>query len=143
MTTLEEIHESLHAVHEILAQMGALNAKLTEHLLKDRGYVNEVLWAGTALPNATSLRWDKEFAGPFASVAFADPNALGLVISTGQGFETSGPGVIKVPAGDAGCIPLSDTHISVTVGSLGAGAIQGAFVVVVYAHPQPFSWSKG
>ena len=141
--TLEELHEDLRMIHELLEQLTKSNVRMTEHLLAERSYVNDVLWAGTALPNQTSLRWDKEFAGPFAAVAFADPNALGLTISTGQGNEASGPGVIKVPSGDAGCVPLSDSHLSVTVGGLGAGAIQGAFVIVVYARPKPFSWSKG
>ncbi len=139
--TLEELHEDLQMIHKLLEQLTHANVKMTENLLAERGYVNDVLWAGTALPNQTSLRWDKEFAGPFAAVAFADPNALGLTVSTGQGNEASGPGVITVPAGDAGCVPLSDSHLSVTVGKL--GAVQGAFVIVVYAKPKPFSWSKG
>jgi hypothetical protein len=143
MSSLQVIHEDLELLHELLEQEVATQVKMTEHLLAERGYVNDVLWIGTALPNATSLIWNKSFSGPFASVAFADPNALGLTVSTGQGNETNGPGVIQVPAGDAGCVPLSDTQLNVKVGSLGAGAIQGAFIIAVYAVPKPFSWSKG
>ncbi|MGO9207636.1 MAG: hypothetical protein ACLQBX_15885 [Candidatus Limnocylindrales bacterium] len=143
MSTLEDLEESILLAHRLLEELAHSNIKMTEHLLAERSYVNDVLWIGTALPNATSLVWNKSFAGPFASVAFADPNALGLTISTGQGNETNGPGVIQIPAGDAGCVPLSDTQLNVKVGALGAGAIQGAFVIAVYAVPKPFSWSKG
>ncbi len=115
---LEQLEESIVIAHKLLGELAHSNLKMTEHLLAERGYVNDVLWAGTALPSPTSLIWQKSFAGPFASVAWADPFNLGLTLSTGQGNETNGPGVIVSPPGDAGCAPLSDSQLSVQVGSL-------------------------
>ncbi|MHB8431031.1 MAG: hypothetical protein ACYDDZ_10980 [Acidimicrobiales bacterium] len=132
---IQAAREDLLVLHELLEEARAQRVQSSELLALTRGGMsNGVLWAGTVAPDLSGA-WRETFQVPFASVAFADPNQLGLTIATGEG-GTRGPGIVNVPAGGAGCVPIVGTQLVVRPGT------PGTFVVVVFAKPQPFSWSQ-
>ncbi len=134
---LREARTVLDLLGEALVELRALSASSTELLSLTRGgQKNGVLWSGTAKPDASGS-WRQSVQVPFQAVGFADPNKLGLTIATvdGAGASSTGPGIIQAGAGDSGCIPLVGYQLVVTP------AAPGAFVVVIYAKPQPFAYS--
>lgn len=132
---IEAVRADLEVLHEILGELREEKGRSSELLALTRWSLNSVLWCGTAASKTEEGNaWRKTFQVPFASVAFADPNKLGLTISTSEA-TTQGPGVIVAPAGNAGCVPLVGTQLVITPGTA------GLFVVCVFASQQPFSWA--
>ncbi len=136
MKVIEETRESLETLKLILSEVRAQREAGTELLALSRGAVNNMLWSGMAKPDASG-NWNQTFQVPFAAVAFADPNGLGLTIGTGTAGQGLGPGVVVTDLGDAGCVPLIGTQLFVTPKTA------GAFFIAVFTRPQAFFWSKG
>jgi hypothetical protein len=141
MGALGDLPEDVVLLHELLERIVRAQELSTEALASTRGLVNDTLYVGTALPNASSGIFHRSFAVPFCAVSFADTNAVGLTLSTGTGNEGAGPGVVKAAAGDAGTVPLTGSQLVITVGSTETAG--GAFFLAVYTRPRPFMWSKG
>jgi len=125
--TIHEMRDDVDLLHEILTFLKANLDASTALLATTRGHRNSILLAGTFLGKPTAP-FTRSFSVPFAAVAFVDSNSLGLNISTGQGGETEGPGVIIASAGAAGCLPLLGDRIAVTPAS------SGSFFLAVFSR---------
>lgn len=133
---IERAREDLEVLRLILDEARATREASTELLALTRGAVNGMLWSGMARPDSSG-NWSQTVQVPFAAVAFADPNGLGLTIGTGTAGQVMGPGVVVTDLGDAGCVPLVGTQLFVTPRTV------GAFFIALFTRPQSFFWSKG
>lgn len=136
---LAQARADFEGLTELLAEIKAARATQTDILAATRGLqTNGCLFAGMVSPDKSGA-FHATFQVPFASVAFADPSGLGLLISTTDGEGSSvGPGTLTTGPGDAGCLPLTGTQLSVT-----PTASAGAFFVAVFARPHPVSYTRG
>lgn len=132
--------EDLELLHVFLEQQQALNVNMTALVATLRSHVNNLVYAGMCQAEGGSGQWKRDFAVPFAAVAFADIGENGLVISTGSGGETQGPGTLVVPEGGYGCVPLTGRSVNVAVGSIRGAGIGTGFYLAVFTTPQPFAF---
>lgn len=134
MGVLEEARRAVELLERQLELLRAMEGQSTELLSLSRGHVDGLLLSGTFSPDPSSGTFTRSFTVPFRAIAFADPNNLGLTISTGTGGESQGAGVVATAAGDAGCVPLVGSQIHVTPGA------SGKFFLAVYSRSPGFFW---